>query len=154
MVAPHHVPHFLLTPVLPAHILLRCMLRASPTDRAIPPPHSPPRTLRTSTRTANLPARNRPARTVPTAVGVKRTQMLLSQDWMGLSWPTPAMSEPVPTPATPALPAVRGPRARATPRPHPILAWALGTSPLSHLSNQDTLSTHCPRRQWATTAPL
>lgn len=80
-----HVHLFLPIPSHPAPALLRCTLRARPTDKAIPPPRSPRHTPRPRTWTAKLGAQSSPARTVITTALAKKTQMQLSQGWMGLS---------------------------------------------------------------------
>lgn len=157
MEAPAALPHvrpFLPIPSHPAPALLPCTLRASPTDKAIPPPRSPCHTPRPRTWTANLGAQSQPARTVTTTARSKKTQMELSQGWMGLNWPTPATYGPAPTPAMPAPPVAHGQRARPTCRPPRSLAWAPGTSHLSPHLNQDILSSPCLLLPWATTAPL
>lgn len=80
-------PVHLFLPVLThqAPVLLPYLLRASPTDKAIPPPHSPCHTPRPHTRTTNLEAQNREAPTVVTTVQSKKTLMQLNQGWTGLS---------------------------------------------------------------------
>lgn len=80
-----HVRPFLPIPSRPAPALLPCTLRASPTDKAIPPPRSPHHTPKLRTWTTNLGAQSRSARTVTTAALAKKTRMQLSRGWMGLS---------------------------------------------------------------------
>lgn len=104
---------FLRDPSHQAPVPPPCSPRASPTDKAILPPHRP----RPCTWTTNLGAQNRAAVTVAMVALSKKTLRQLKRAWTGLSWPTPATREPAPTRATPALRAAPSRRARLTCRP-------------------------------------
>lgn len=68
VVAPPRVRPFLPIPGHPAPALLPCTLKASPTDKAIPPPRSPCHTPRSRTWTTSPGAQSQPARTVTAAL--------------------------------------------------------------------------------------
>lgn len=83
--AVRHAHLFRPIPGRPAPALRLCTVRASPKDKAIPPPCSPHHTLRPRPWTANLEVQSTPAQTVTVIALAKKTQMQQNQGWTGPS---------------------------------------------------------------------